>query len=528
MAAPTRTPTRLPRRAFLKTSALFGVWAALAACNPRAAPDEEQDRAATGTPPHDHAASPTPAATAAPPTAAPTVPPASGDAVLAHGLRRLTFGATPQLEAHARQVGVDAFIEEQLHPEAIADDAVEARVSQFATFSMTPQERFELERRAQPVQELIAATLLRQAASARQLYELVVDFWTNHFNIYILKDQCRTLKTDDDLHVIRPYALGRFADLLTASAHSPAMLVYLDQAASNQDVPNENYARELMELHTISVEAGYTHHDVVEVARALTGWTVSGPRGRMGEPGRFVYAPALHDDGEKHILGVHFPAGQGQGDGDQVLEILAAHPMTARFISAKLARRFVSDTPPEAVVDRLAATFTNTGGDIRAVLASLFAADEFRGSAGQKTKRPLEFFVSALRVTGAAVREDARPIYDHLALMGQAPFQWAPPDGYPDAASYWMTTSGLLNRWNFGMLLTGGLLRGAQVNLSALTADAASPADVVDVLAQRFTGERLPGDARDILVDFASTGDLGDNLPAIAGLLLGSPHFQMR
>jgi uncharacterized protein (DUF1800 family) len=211
-----------------------------------------------------------------------------------------------------------------------------------------------------------------------------------------------------------------------------------------------------------------------------------------------------------------------------VLALLSAHPLTARFISAKLARRFVADDPPSALVDRLTATFTSTGGDILAVLQALFASSEFRSSAGLKFKRPLEFFVSALRLTGAQFSNRPRPLMDKLRLLGQLPFQWLMPNGYPDVASYWATTGGLLNRWNLGMALAGNTLPGAQVNLKSISRDAGSPADVVDVLSVRFTGEKLPDDARSILLDFASSGDLGANLAPVAGLILGSPHFQLR
>jgi uncharacterized protein (DUF1800 family) len=176
----------------------------------------------------------------------------------------------------------------------------------------------------------------------------------------------------------------------------------------------------------------------------------------------------------------------------------------------------------------LTAVFKSTAGDTRELMRALVGSGEFKASAGQKAKRPLEFFISALRLTNADVTDQPRPVIEQLRLLGQAPFNWSPPDGYPDYAAWWMTTSGLLNRWNFGLQLAANELRGARVDLRALTADAASPADAVDVLSQRFVGETLPDDARDILVDFASNGDLGKNLAPVAGLILGSPHFQLR
>ena len=523
-------PSKISRRQFVTASGLFAVWAALAACQPKITLGSGS---ATATPPGTQ-----PAPTLAP---SPTLAPgqtatagatpgveATGEPLLAHVLRRLTFGAPPELVDHARSLGVEAFIDEQLHPERLDDSRTEQMLTPLTTLAMSTVDRLALAQKALPAQELTQATVLRQVTSQRQLFELVVDFWTNHFNIYIGKDTCRVLKTDDDLQVIRPNALGKFADMLNASAHSPAMLIYLDQAQSTRNVPNENYARELMELHTISTAALFGPPDVVGVARAFTGWTVIGPRGQGGSAGSFIFRSGIHDNGEKDLLSAHLAAGQGEADGQQVLALLAQSPLTARFISTKLARRFVADEPPSALVDKLAASFTNTGGDIRAVLQVLFASSEFRLSAGLKFKRPLEFFVSALRVTGAQFTKNPKPLYDKLRLLGQLPFQWLMPNGYPDVGAYWSTTGGLLNRWNFGVALAANTLAGAQVDLKTMTRDASSPADVVDLLSLRFSGEKMPNDARSILLDFASAGDLGSNLAPLAGLILGSPHFQTR
>jgi uncharacterized protein (DUF1800 family) len=516
----TAMSPKVSRRQFVAASGLFAAWAALAGCGPK---NFLSVASGTATP-----STPVPPATPDVANATTLGVEATGNALLAHVLRRLTFGAPPELVEHARSVGVDGFIDEQLHPERIDDSRLDPMLAPLTTLTMTPAERFALKPQGQAAQELTFATLLRQVYSQRQLFELVVDFWTNHFNIYIGKSACRVLKTDDDQQVIRPNALGNFGDLLNGSAHSPAMLVYLDQAESTQNVPNENYARELMELHTVSTAALFGPPDVVGVARAFTGWTIVGQRGQGGPAGSFIFRPRMHDDGEKDLLGVHLPAGQGEADGQQVLALLSQSPLTARFISTKLVRRFVADDPPPALVDRLAATFTASQGDARGVLQALFVSSEFRSSAGLKFKRPLEFFVSALRLTGAELTGRPRPLVEKLRLLGQLPFQWQMPNGYPDVGGYWATTGGLLNRWNFGMDLAAGMLAGTQVDLQALTRDAGSPADVVDVLSQRFTGERLPDNARNILVDFAGTGDLGRNLAAVAGLILGSPHFQLR
>jgi len=218
----------------------------------------------------------------------------------------------------------------------------------------------------------------------------------------------------------------------------------------------------------------------------------------------------------------------GEDEGTQILDMLASHASTARFISRKLASRFVSDSPPPELVDALSNVFIQSDGDTRQILRALFDSESFKASAGKKFKKPLDFFISALRVTGTAVKRSTRGLQEHLRLLGQVPFTWQPPDGFPDKEEYWATTSGLLERWNFGLLLMSNQIKGAEVDLKALTKDAASPDDVVNVLSLRFLGEQLPDDARSIMVDFASSGNIEDNLPSVAGLILGSPHFQVR
>ena len=505
----------ITRRDFLKSSALISTWAALSACR-----ITEQFLGvvsdASDSPQTDFASS----------------PPLTDKALLLHTLRRITFAQTPEMIEHAQKVGLDAFIEEQLNPESIPDESTAKMLKNFPTLSMTTSERLLIERRAEPVAELIKATLLQQMFSQRQLFEMMVDFWSNHFNIYIGKNLCKVFKTDDDQKVIRPNALETFRALLHASAHSPAMLIYLDQATSRAAAPNENYARELMELHTIGVAGGFTSKDVEEVARVLTGWSVVRPRNDRSnlDSGQFVFNARNHAHGDKTVLGLHIAEG-GEDEGLQLLDMLAAHPNTALIIGEKLARRFITDRPSAAIVTSLATVFTESNGDIRTILRTLFSSEEFKASAGQKFKRPLDFFISAMRVTGAQVNLEYRrseQIQQHLRFMGQIPFTWTPPNGFPDVLDHWSTTSGLLARWNFGVSLTSGHIRGVSVNLPALTQDAGSAEDVVDVLSIRFMGDILPDDARDILVDFTSQNDLDKVIPSVAGLILGSPHFQLR
>ena len=514
----------ISRRDFLKTSGLVAAWTALTACAPNtqtvpSPTDAAQIPRQTATP---HPL-PDPTQTVVPsPTSVP-----DGEALLQHTLRRLTFGPTPEMFDKARSLGLEAFIEEQLSPELIPEPEIDALLQPFRTLNMTVAQRLELNENNRSARDLIDATILRQRHSQRQVFEMMVDFWSDHFSIYIGKFLCKVLKTDDDLKTIRPNALGKFRYLLHASAQSPAMLIYLDQAESMGDSPNENYARELLELHTVGVESGYSHHDVAELARVLTGWTVSGVRDRRMEPGVYYFDPEIHDYGEKHVMDMMIsPAGLAEGV--MILDMLASHNSTAHFISKKLARRFVSDSPDPAFMDALSQVFIQSDGDTRQLLRALLNSEQFKTSAGMKFKKPLDFFISALRLTDTNITGNSRKLYEQLQLLGQIPFSWQPPDGYPDVAEYWATTSGLLDRWNFGFMLVSNVIKGAEVNLAALTKDAASPEDVVDVLSIRFLGGRMPDDARAILVDLAYSNNLDVIIPSVAGMILGSPHFQVR
>jgi len=514
----------ISRRDFLKASGLMAAWTALAACAPNAPTAQST--------PH-HVESPTqttvpqpvlnPIQTVVP---SPAIIP-DGEKLLLHTLRRTTFGPTPELFDQARRLGLDVFIEEQLSADSIPDPEIDSLLRPFSTLKMTAGERLQLGENSISARELIESTILRQWYSHRQIFEMMVDFWGNHFNIYIGKFLCKVLKTDDDLYTIRPNALGKFRDLLYASAKSPAMLIYLDQAESLGESPNENYARELMELHTVGVESGYSHHDVAELARVLTGWTVSGPRNTKIGAGIYYFDPEIHDYSEKHVMGMMISP-TGQSEGEMILDMLASHTSTAHFISRKFARRFVSDSPDPALVDMLSQVFTQSDGDTRQIFRALLNSDQFKTSVGQKFKKPLDFFISTLRLTGTTLTGNSKKLQEQLRLLGQVPFSWLMPDGYPDSTEYWATTSGLLDRWNFGFLLVSNAIIGATVDLEALTKDASSREDIVDVLSLRFLGERLPDDARSILVDFASSANLSNLIPSVAGLILGSPHFQVR
>ena len=452
------------------------------------------------------------------------VPPTSDDLFLFNALKRLTFGPTPGEMETAQSIGFEAFVEQQLAFEGIDDSQLESRLSHLTTLNMNVQELATLEKPGQPVLELVQATLLRAAYSRRQLYERMVQLWSNHFNIYILKSQDRYLKTADDRDVIRPNALGTFHGLLSASMHSPAMLVYLDNASSTKDGPNENYARELMELHTLGVNGGYTQDDIIEVARALTGWSVTGRRSGDGA-GAFIFKNNFHDDGAKRILGVDFPAGQGIEDGEQLAALLADHPSTADFISYKLVRHFVSDAPA-LLVSKVAFVFRSSKGDIRQMLRTIFFSEEFRQSLGTaKLKKPIDFAISAVRTLGIETKFD-RPTTNMLRAMGESPFFWPAPNGYPDVGAAWLNSNDLLARWNLALTVGTNSVKDSIVDLSSLSGS--SVAEIVDALSLRLLGLLLPDESRSRLIEAVDSISGLESESAACALLLASPYFQYR
>ncbi len=532
------------------------------------------------------------------------VPKNPDDRTIVHVLNRIGFGPRAGDVDTVRRVGLEAYIEQQLHPHNIPDAALAARLAPFQTLTKSTQELAEeyfspamMLRRQQQQQrgstatdntanpdvsrremrtpeqqeaaraerivlaELMQQKVIRAAYSERQLEEVLVDFWFNHFNVFAGKGPTRIYLTEYERDAIRPHVLGRFRDLLGATAHSPAMLFYLDNwqssaaaeattmsemapgrnerlrprrragwfrpdmaGASRPGLPptaqrraprglNENYARELMELHTLGVDGGYTQQDVQEVARAFTGWTIDRPR----QGGQFRFEPRVHDAGEKVVLGHRIAAGGGEKDGERVLDILAAHPSTARFIATKLARRLVADTPPAPLVERAAARFRETKGDLREVVrtivtsAEFFAVEAYRA----KVKSPFEFVVSAVRATNAEM-SSALPVVQALRELGMPLYGCQPPTGYADRADAWVNTGALLNRMNFAVALTEGTLRGVGRTI-------------------RVTD---PSKARDALIESALAGELSESTratvakaataPQAVALVLGSPEFQKR
>lgn len=479
-----------------------------------------------------------------PPPAQPVVPPASPEYTV---LKRTSFGPHRDELASIRALGIDAYLERQLDYLAIDETALEAEIA--AQFPLTLQSPDQLitgfpDNIYSVATQMIAASQYRQMFSQRQLFELMVEFWSDHFNIHLLNGLGPTLKPFDDRQVIRKHALGNFRDLLHASAKSPAMLFYLDNFFNQAVAPNENYARELMELHTLGVDGGYSEFDVKEVARCFTGWTLRFP----SDPpyGEFVYVDAIHDDQAKLVLGQPIAAGGGLEDGEQVLDILAVHPSTAGFIATRLCRRFLGDDPPRAAIDAVAASFSGSNGDIRTMLRTLFAQPEFLNHADSKFTRPSEYLsglVRALAPDTAYPPDNGQLWFFAQSTLGQLPYYWPTPDGYPDSQEYWASTGGLLNRWRLSFLSFAGLIPGLdviQIDYPAMLGGA----DTLNAVIDRITAEVLmrPLSSRDrrIIADWLA-GEVGvdadeplaspvpEQVAALtAAVLVSSVYFHLR
>lgn len=372
-----------------------------------------------------------------------------------HLLNRLTFGPLPGDQGRVAEMGWTAFIEEQLAYQHIDDSLCDRHTRRLESLRAPVAGLFEYKQDFLQ-RELTTHTVLRAVYSKRQLYERMVHFWSDHFNVDSSKGECPWLKAADDRDVIRKHALGSFPELLRASALSPAMLWYLDGRSNKrerpEDQPNENYARELLELHTLGVHGGYTQRDVMEVARCLTGWTVRSKESWFGKA-KVEFIPEGHDDGEKVVLGERIPAGEGRRDLDHVLRIVVDHPATSRHIARKLCVYFISEEPGETAVNDVSAAFRLHRGDIRRTLRVLFGTAAFRESAGMQFKRPFHFLASALRLTACATGGGG-DVLAYLERMGHMPFQYPTPDGYPMDQAPWMGT--LLWRWHFAAALESG------------------------------------------------------------------------
>ncbi len=544
----------ISRREWLRRGAVAGFGAGAALASVGCSDIQKQVRRATG---------PTP------PVWGPLPPDSPAVSQAVHVLNRAAFGPRPGDVARVAGIGAHAWIEEQLAvtrpektirnlrkrnimlpggqklemPEAEdfdpdEDPAVRWRVGGLDVHQIDVDDPDQLycHDDGQLVRETGQAALLRATYSRHQLRELMADFWTNHFNIYALKLEGRSLVPIDTERVLRPHVLGNFEEMLTASAHSPAMLTYLDNKENKNGVANENYARELLELHTLGVKSGYTQRDIQELARCLTGWTVGTGFNRA----KFVYEAGRHDIGAKYIpfLDLHIlPNGQ-QSDADTVIRTLARHPVTARFLATKLCRRLLGNAP-EDVIQRAASAYlkSESGSDIRALLRPILH-DALTDPTRCKpiVKRPLDMAVTALRCL-AADTDGGEAVLKHLATMGQPLYQWPMPDGFPEKSSAW--TSTLLPRWNFAIALATNGMQGTIVDLQAPieAAGATSDVQIVDTLMETVLGRpyatRELAALRHQILDHvkreAAAGVKEDGLLAEAtALLLSSPAFQWK
>src|ERR1700674_1092850 len=516
-----------------------------------------------------------------------------------HALNRLGFGPHPGEVEQIEKSGLENWIQAQLHPENTSDPVIDARLAEYPSLGLSAASLFdkypppdvaakrlgmkvdEYQKHLQDlakqpqgmnslpfkdqqeiVNELMQAKLLRAIYSEHQLSEQLQDFWFNHFNVFIYKDLDRWYMIPYERDAIHPHVLGKFRDLLEANAKSPAMLFYLDNSSSadphafdrlklhpvsarpGMKLPplgpkrglNENYGRELMELHTLGVDGGYTQQDVIDVARAFTGWTIESPR----ENPAFYFDERLHDPDPKRVLGKKINAG-GIKDAEQVLDILAKNRHTAHHISLQLAQHFVSDDPPETLVKRMSKTFEKSKGDIRAVMTTMIYSPEFwsRAAFRAKVKTPFELVASTARALGAEV-DQPLPLAQWVARIGEPLYQCLPPNGYSDKAVAWVSTGALLNRVNFAVALTSNKVRGAQVDINSLvgTDVGSNPHMALERVEAEFLAGQVSDSTRTMLEkELEEPRILGAklddpvtqvNVSLITGLVLGSPEFQKR
>ena len=516
-----------------------------------------------------------------------------------HALNRLAYGPQPGEVERVGSEGVMHWIDRQLSPETIDDDGLARREHEFRIFEydrrdlagvyaeMQRERRERLQRGDTAAAKADDAPLaqrgrrlarqfeqlavVRAARSERQLYEIMVDFWFNHFNVYAAKGADRFLTPDYLEHVIRPRAMGKFSDLLIATAESPAMLFYLDnwESVAPGSVPpntmrasirpffgrrpglfgpppmrdpaqqdsarrraaqrmpkgiNENYARELLELHTLGVDGGYTQHDVIEVARIFTGWSIKQPQ----QGGDFEFHDWAHDRGEKQVLGIQFPGGHGKDEGIRLLRLLANHPATMHHVSSQLCQRFVNDRPPDGCVDDAVAAWKRSDGDIREVLRAIFTGPDFwaRENVRAKVKTPLEFVVSAARAL--AVEPDTAPqLAQIVARLGEPLFLHVAPDGYPEMQDAWVNSGALLDRMNAAVALAAGKLPAVVVNLDSLVVSSTDPEQLVAAVDHQILSGTMSENTKRVIA--RQVVDIRDPAQARAlavGLALGGPEFQ--
>jgi len=478
-----------------------------------------------------------------------------------HALNRLAYGARPAEADSVARFGVMRWIERQLDPDHVSDDHLGDREREFkildynradlaGRYRDATRERQRLQREAgatgdstrmrdaRPMQEfrelggeLQQLAIVRAALSERQLREVMVDFWTNHFNVFVGKGADRFLLPSYIEETIRPRALGRFEDLLIATAQSPAMLFYLDNARSvapGSEPPrmrrfepnrmprgiNENYARELLELHTLGVDGGYAQQDIIEVARIFTGWSIEPPERGSG----FVFRDWAHDRGEKHVFGLTFND-DGKDEGIRLLKFLASQHATMHHVSAKLCARFVADDPPDGCIDAAVAAWQKTGGDMRAVLRAIFISPDFWSAQAvrSKVKTPFEFVVSAVRATGVEP-DDTPRLAQLVARLGEPLYQQPAPTGYAETEAHWVNSGALLARMNAAI--------GIAKDCSSIPANE-DHARLVDMIDQQLLAGTMSAHTKSVILEQLT--DVTDPVQARAlavGLALGGPDFQ--
>ncbi|MBH8576204.1 DUF1800 domain-containing protein [Nostocaceae cyanobacterium CENA369] len=473
------------------------------------------------------------------------------DPKVLHAINRLSFGPRPGDLQRVESMGVERYIQEQLSPNSIPESpSLSNQLSQLKTLQLTPvellneygknlppgqkptpEQRQAAQKRARQVfDEAVQARLLQATTSPRQLQEVMVDFWYNHFNVYANKERDRLLVGAYEQQAIRPYALGRFRDLLGATARHPAMLLYLDNwqntapgspgARGRFQGLNENYARELMELHTLGVDGGYTQQDVIALARIFTGWGFSRPNQQNDSSG-FFFDPKRHDFSDKVFLKQTIK-GSGLAEGEQALDILARSPATARHISYKLAQYFVSDNPPSALVDYLTERFLSTNGDIRAVLNTLFYSKEFWDSKNfnAKFKTPYEYAISAVRATGSEVK-NTKPIFNILQQLGMPLYGYQTPEGYKNTQQAWLNPEAMNRRISFATAIASGSFRLSLIPMNQNKNDQIRPRQFVDALQLANTlGNSFSPQTQSAIA--SSPPQLQ------SALILGSPEFMRR
>lgn len=439
-------------------------------------------------------------------------------------VNRITMGLNEQELILAESLGYHGYLEYQLNHTAIDDTAFEQRISGYLLHLYDPNNILN-NPSYRVTNQLVDCTILRGIFSKRQLYARTVEFWSEHFSLFAEKELLPWFKIHDDRDVVRAHALGKFPDMLMASMKSPSMLIYLDNYTSVAGNPNENYARELLELHTLGVDGGYTQQDVQEVARCLTGWTLftAGP-----QRWTFWFDSSRHDNGQKTVLGHTIPAGGGMNDGLMVHNILVNHPSTANFIAKKLCRWFHSYTPPQSLIDAVAATYTATGGDIKEMIRTLFNTLD-PTTAPAKFKRPYHMFISSLRAMGAEMTSDPAAgisaIRDRLRGAGHEPHHRIPPDGYPDKIESWVGL--LLPRWNFAFQAARNVVDRITFDVTTFMQGAATADAVVSRIDAALFGSAMPAADKTRIRDYLLAYPLTtDRMREAVALALSSPGFQ--